>query len=134
MILFFLGIGGGNFAMYTLWLPEQYRTECRASAFGFVTSVGHAKRRRPAVVARILAFAPWQTMGSGPDAPNRRDSELTGRSKTRNGDDRPSGPESWRLGRRVPPEPGSGDGKTVANSGQMGLLVEARCYLPLNNG
>ena len=60
--------------------------------------------------------------------------ELTGRSKTRNGDDRPSGPESWRLGRRVPPEPGSGDGKTVANSGQMGLLVEAKCYLPLNNG
>jgi MFS family permease len=40
VILFFLGIGGGNFAMYTLWLPEQYRTECRASAFGFVTSVG----------------------------------------------------------------------------------------------
>jgi MFS family permease len=40
VILFFLGIGGGNFAMYTLWLPEQYRTECRASAFGFVTSAG----------------------------------------------------------------------------------------------
>ena len=38
--LFFLGIGGGNFAMYALWLPEQYRTECRASAFAFATSVG----------------------------------------------------------------------------------------------
>jgi MFS family permease len=38
--LFFLGIGGANFAMYTLWLPEQYRTECRASAFAFATSVG----------------------------------------------------------------------------------------------
>jgi len=38
--LFFLGLGGGNFAMYTLWLPEQYRTECRASAFAFSTSVG----------------------------------------------------------------------------------------------
>jgi len=38
--LFFLGIGGGNFAMYTLWLPEQYPTECRASAFAFATSVG----------------------------------------------------------------------------------------------
>ena len=38
--LFFLGIGGANFAMYTLWLPEQYRTECRASAFAFSTSVG----------------------------------------------------------------------------------------------
>jgi MFS family permease len=38
--LFFLGIGGANFAMYTLWLPEQYRTECRASAFAFSTSLG----------------------------------------------------------------------------------------------
>lgn len=38
--LFLLGIGGANFAIYTLWLPEQYRTECRASAFGFATSVG----------------------------------------------------------------------------------------------
>jgi hypothetical protein len=36
----FLGFGGANFAMYTLWLPEQYRTECRASAFAFATSVG----------------------------------------------------------------------------------------------
>jgi MFS family permease len=36
--LFFLGFGGANFAMYTLWLPEQYRTECRASAFAFSTS------------------------------------------------------------------------------------------------
>jgi len=33
--LFFLGIGGANFAIYTLWVPEQYRTECRASAFSF---------------------------------------------------------------------------------------------------
>jgi hypothetical protein len=38
--LFFLGIGGANFAMYTLWLPEQYSTQCRASAFAFITSVG----------------------------------------------------------------------------------------------
>ena len=38
--LFFLGVGGANFAAYTLWLPEQYRTECRASAFAFSTSVG----------------------------------------------------------------------------------------------
>jgi MFS family permease len=38
--LFFLGIGGANFAMYTLWLPEQYSTDCRASAFAFATSVG----------------------------------------------------------------------------------------------
>jgi hypothetical protein len=38
--LFFLGVGGANFAVYTLWVPEQYRTECRASAFAFSTSVG----------------------------------------------------------------------------------------------
>ena len=38
--LFCLGVGGANFAMYTLWLPEQYRTECRASAFAFATSIG----------------------------------------------------------------------------------------------
>jgi MFS family permease len=38
--LFFLGVGGANFAMYTLWLPEQYPTECRASAFAFATSIG----------------------------------------------------------------------------------------------
>jgi MFS family permease len=37
--LFFLGLGGANFAVYTLWLPEQYPTECRASAFAFSTSV-----------------------------------------------------------------------------------------------
>lgn len=40
LCLFFLGVGGANFAMYTLWLPEQYRTECRASAFAFSTSLG----------------------------------------------------------------------------------------------
>ena len=37
--LFFLGLGGANFAVYTLWLPEQYPTECRASAFAFSTSI-----------------------------------------------------------------------------------------------
>ena len=36
--LFVLGLGGANFAVYTLWLPEQYPTECRASAFAFATS------------------------------------------------------------------------------------------------
>ncbi|HEX9493100.1 MAG TPA: MFS transporter [Thermoanaerobaculia bacterium] len=40
VVLFFLGLGGANFAMYTLWLPEQYSTECRASAFAFATSIG----------------------------------------------------------------------------------------------
>jgi MFS family permease len=36
----FLGFGGANFALYTLWLPEQYDTRCRASAIAFVSSVG----------------------------------------------------------------------------------------------
>jgi MFS family permease len=36
--LFFLGVGGANFAVYSLWLPEQYATECRGSAFAIVTS------------------------------------------------------------------------------------------------
>ena len=40
VMLAVLGFGGGNFTVYSLWLPEQYRTECRASAFGFATSVG----------------------------------------------------------------------------------------------
>jgi MFS family permease len=39
-VLFVLGVGGANFAMYTLWLPEQYATSCRASAFAFATSAG----------------------------------------------------------------------------------------------
>jgi MFS family permease len=38
--ILFLGIGGANFALYTLWLPEQYDTACRASAIAFVSSVG----------------------------------------------------------------------------------------------
>jgi MFS family permease len=38
--LFALGIGGANFAVYTLWLPEQYRASCRATAFAFATSAG----------------------------------------------------------------------------------------------
>jgi MFS family permease len=35
-----LGFFGGNFAMYSLWLPEQYATPVRATAFSFVTSFG----------------------------------------------------------------------------------------------
>jgi MFS family permease len=38
--LFFIGFGGASFALYTLWLPEQYPTECRASAFALATSIG----------------------------------------------------------------------------------------------
>jgi MFS family permease len=39
-MLFLLGFFGGNFAMYNLWLPEQYPTVIRATAFAFVTSIG----------------------------------------------------------------------------------------------
>jgi MFS family permease len=38
--LFFLGFFGGNFALFSLWLPEQYDTSVRATAFAFVTSFG----------------------------------------------------------------------------------------------
>jgi MFS family permease len=37
---FFLGLGGANFIVYSFWLPEQYPTECRASAFAFTTNIG----------------------------------------------------------------------------------------------
>jgi len=40
VILFFLGFAGGNFAMFSLWLPEQYGTAMRATAFAFCTSFG----------------------------------------------------------------------------------------------
>jgi hypothetical protein len=39
-VLFFLGFFGGNFALFSLWLPEQYATEMRATAFAFCTSIG----------------------------------------------------------------------------------------------
>jgi MFS family permease len=39
-LLFFLGFAGGNFAMFSLWLPEQYDTSVRATAFAFTTSFG----------------------------------------------------------------------------------------------
>jgi MFS family permease len=39
-ILFFLGFFGGNFTIFSLWLPEQYDTSVRATAFAFSTSFG----------------------------------------------------------------------------------------------
>jgi MFS family permease len=39
-VLFFLGVFGGNFALFSLWLPEQYGTSVRATAFAFCTSIG----------------------------------------------------------------------------------------------
>lgn len=39
-ILFFMGFSGGSFTAFTLWLPEQYDTRVRATAFAFATSFG----------------------------------------------------------------------------------------------
>ena len=38
--MFCLGVGGANFSVYTLWVPEQYPTRCRGSAFAFSSSFG----------------------------------------------------------------------------------------------
>jgi hypothetical protein len=38
--VFVLGFAGANFALYTLWLPEQFETSCRASGMGFISSIG----------------------------------------------------------------------------------------------
>ncbi len=60
VLIVFLGIGGANFAMYTLWLPEQYTTNCRASAIAFVSSVG----RFVGVAMVFLVGAEIQRYGS----------------------------------------------------------------------
>jgi MFS family permease len=39
-LLFMLGFFGGNFALFSLWLPEQFETRVRATAFAFCTSSG----------------------------------------------------------------------------------------------
>ncbi len=39
-LLAFLGFAGGNFALFSLWLPEQFGTSVRATAFAFCTSIG----------------------------------------------------------------------------------------------
>ena len=35
-----MGVGGGNFSVYWVWMPEQYHTECRGSALAFATCIG----------------------------------------------------------------------------------------------
>jgi MFS family permease len=40
VFVFFMGLGGANFAVYTIWLPELYITDCRSSAIGFISSIG----------------------------------------------------------------------------------------------
>lgn len=39
MFIPILGLGGADFALFTVWLPEQYRTEIRATAFAFCTTI-----------------------------------------------------------------------------------------------
>src|SRR5213075_1310843 len=39
-ILLVMGFAGGNFCVFSFWLPEQYDTRVRATAFAFTTSVG----------------------------------------------------------------------------------------------
>src|SRR6266446_412038 len=60
--LFFLGIGGANFAVYSLWIPEQYGTECRVSAFAFTTNIG---RFAAAGISFLVGFGVrhFQTLG-----------------------------------------------------------------------
>jgi hypothetical protein len=55
MISFFafipiVGLGGADFAVFTVWLPEQYPTEIRATAFAFCTTIS----RFAAAAATIL--------------------------------------------------------------------------------
>lgn len=60
--LFALGFGGANFAVYTIWLPEQYPTECRASAFAFSTSF--ARFAGAGITFLVGAgIAKWGTLG-----------------------------------------------------------------------
>ena len=58
--LFFVGVGGGSFAVYWTWISEQYPTECRGSALAFATSIG----RFVAAGATFLVGAGIQRYGS----------------------------------------------------------------------
>jgi len=60
--LFLLGLGGANFAVYTVWLPEQYPTACRATAFAFSTSAGRFVGAGFVYLIGDLV-ARWQTLG-----------------------------------------------------------------------
>ena len=59
-ILFLVGVGGANFSVYIVWLPEQYRTECRGSAIAFAQSIG----RFAAAAATFLVGAGISHYGS----------------------------------------------------------------------
>ncbi len=38
-LLALLGIGGADFSVFSLWVPEIYPTEARAGGFGIITTV-----------------------------------------------------------------------------------------------
>jgi MFS family permease len=40
VMLVFLGIGGADFSIFSLWLPEIFPTHARAGGFAFVTTIG----------------------------------------------------------------------------------------------
>lgn len=52
--LFVMGLAGGNAAMYPLWIPEQYPTRVRATAFSFAAAIG---RFFAAGVSLVLGFS-----------------------------------------------------------------------------
>lgn len=55
-----LGFSGGNFALYNIWIPEQYETEVRATAFSFIVSIG----RFAAAGVNFLLAASIERMGT----------------------------------------------------------------------
>ena len=61
--LFILGFGGGNFAVFSLWLPEQYETRVRATAFAFATSIGRFIGAGVNFALGALV-ASWHTVGT----------------------------------------------------------------------
>ncbi len=61
--LFVLGFGGGNFAVFSLWLPEQYETRVRATAFAFATSIGRFIGAGVNFALGALV-ASWHTVGT----------------------------------------------------------------------
>jgi MFS family permease len=59
-VLVLLGFSGGNFAIYNVWIPEQYETQVRATAFAFIVSFG----RFAAAGANFLLAAVIERMGT----------------------------------------------------------------------
>jgi MFS family permease len=59
-LLVWLGLSGGNFALYNIWLPELYETKVRATAFSFAISFG----RFVAAAVNFLLGAMIRDMGT----------------------------------------------------------------------